>query len=123
MSHASSVCSLQSATSCNPSHSLVITASDGSMREVDRSKQTTRSECGSMRIIPSQRNTTEIPPIPVQLEHLQICVRNMDDNLAKTCGAAQAMVKGMERMLEEMRQLKSSTSVTSMVLRLRQIHF
>ena len=32
----------------------------------------------------------------------------MDDNLAKTCVTAQAMAKGMERMLEEMRQLKSS---------------
>ena len=108
VSCASSVCSLQTATSCNPSHSLVITASDGSMREVDRSKQTTRSECGSMHIIPGQRNTTEIPPIPVQFEHLRIRVRNMDDNLAKTCGAAQITAKGMERMLEEMRQLKSS---------------
>ena len=65
VSRASSVCSLQSATSYNPSHSLVITALDGSMREVDRSKQTTCSECSSMHIIPGQRNTTEIPPIPV----------------------------------------------------------
>ena len=105
---ASSICSLHSATSCNPTHSLVITASDGSMREVDRSKQTTHSECGSMHIIPGQRNTTEIPPIPVQFERLRIRVRNMDDNLAKTCGATQATAKGMERLLEEMRQLKSS---------------
>ena len=44
----------------------------------------------------------------MQFEHLWICVRNMDDNPAKTCGAAQARAKRMERMLEEMRQLKSS---------------
>ena len=32
----------------------------------------------------------------------------MDENLAKSCGATQATAKGMERILGEMKQIKSS---------------
>ena len=113
-SRASSICSMQSATSCGPSHSLMIAGPDGSMREVDRSKQTTRSECGSMCMISSQKNpfeaggTTTVLPVAVQFERVRARVRNIDENLARSCEASQVTAKGMERILEEMRQLKSS---------------
>ena len=107
-SRASSVCSLQSATGCNPTHSLVIAGPGGLMRDVYRSRQTTRSECGSMQMIPGQRSTAEVPPVAVQLERLRVRIKNMDENIVKTCGAVQVTAKGTEKVLEEKRQIKSS---------------
>ena len=49
-SRASSLCSMVSATGCKTSH-MMITGLDRSMREVDKSKPTTRSECGNMHIV------------------------------------------------------------------------
>ena len=73
-SRANSMCSLQSVSSYNPSHSLVITGSDGSLREVDKNRPTTRSECGSMHMIPQGRNLADggdihtVLPVTVQFE-------------------------------------------------------
>ena len=73
-SHASSVCSIRSSTGCGPSHTLVITEPDGSVREVDKSRPTTRSECSSMHMVPDRRNSADgrdintVLPVAVQFE-------------------------------------------------------
>ena len=66
-----------SATGCSTSH-MMITGPDGSIREVDKSKPTTCSECGNMHIVQGQNNTIEISLIAVQFERLWAHVRNMD---------------------------------------------
>ena len=47
----STICSVQSVLSCVPSHSLMIAGPDGSLRVVEKTKQTMWSECGCMHMI------------------------------------------------------------------------
>ena len=111
--------SKQSATSLAPTHSLIIAGPDGSLRAVNKSRTTTRSECGNMHMMTKPPHEAERKssgdsapitalPVAVQFERARTRLRNIDENVIRSCQASQSTAKNMERVLDELRQIKSS---------------